>query len=112
MAVGSHVLHKEPAISLEMSKLQNSLTIFTLLILCLCMVNVWIAPVFPGTSTPVIELAETDSDPLEFEEDLFLVNQGAGGMIHPLNLRIGAIRLNVQPASLARVFPPPRHLSS
>jgi hypothetical protein len=95
-----------------MSKIQNSLTIFALLILCLCMVSVWIAPVFLGTGTPVIEFTETDSDPLEFEEDLFLVNQGTDGIIHPLNLRIGAIHLNTQPASLACVFSPPKHFSN
>jgi hypothetical protein len=112
MAVWSHVLHTQPAKSLEMSKLQYSLTSITLLILCLCMVSVWIAPMFLGTGTPVIEFTETDSDPSEFEEDLFLVNQGAGGILHPLNLRIGAIHLNMQPASLARVFSPPKPFSS
>jgi len=95
-----------------MSKTQNSVAVFTLLILCLCMVSVWIAPVFPGTGIPVMEFTEADSDPFEFEEDLFLINQGAGGRIDPLNLKIGAIHLNTQPASLARVFSPPKPFSS
>jgi hypothetical protein len=76
------------------------------------MVNVWIAPVFLGTGTPVMEFTETDSEPFEFEEDIFLVNRGADGIIYLLNLRIGAIRLNMQPALLARVFPPPKPFSS
>ena len=76
------------------------------------MVSVWIAPVFLGTGTPVMEFTETDSDPFEFEEDLFLVNRSADGIIHLLNLRIGAIRLNMQPASLAPVFSPPKPFSS
>jgi hypothetical protein len=95
-----------------MSKLQNSLTIFTLLTLCLCMVSVWIAPAILETGRLVMEFTETDSDPFEFEDDLFLLNGGAEGIIHPMNLRIGAIRLNRQPASLARVFSPPRPFSS
>jgi hypothetical protein len=95
-----------------MSKIQNFLAVFTLLTLCLCMVSVWTAPVFLGTGTPVIEFTDTDFDPLEFEEDLFLVNQGGDGIIHALNLRIGAIYLNMQPASLARVFSPPKHFSN
>lgn len=76
------------------------------------MVSVWIAPAFFETGRMVLEFTETESDPFEFEEDLFLVNHGAGGIIHPVNLRIGATRLNMQPASLARVFSPPRHFSS
>ncbi|MGE5378623.1 MAG: hypothetical protein ACM3XO_26510 [Bacteroidota bacterium] len=95
-----------------MSRLQNSLTIFTLLILCFCMVSVWIAPAFLEAGRLVTEFTETDSDPFEFEEDLFLRNGGADGIVHPVNSRIGATRLNMQPASLARVFSPPRHFSS
>jgi hypothetical protein len=75
------------------------------------MVGVWTAPMFLGTAVLAMEFTETDFDPFEFDEDLFLVNQGAAGMIHPLNLRIGAIRLNMQPASLARVFSPPKPFS-
>jgi hypothetical protein len=76
------------------------------------MVSVWIAPVFLETGRLVMEFTETDSDPFEFEEDLFLVNHGADGIIHPVNLRIGVTHLNIQPASLERVFPPPKPFSS
>ena len=76
------------------------------------MVSVWIAPVFLETGRLVMEFTETDSDPLEFEEDLFLVNHGTDGIIRPVNLRIGATRLNMQPPSLARVFPPPKPFTS
>jgi hypothetical protein len=95
-----------------MRRLQNSITIFTLLILCICMVSVWIAPAFLESGRLVMEFTETDSDSFEFEEDLFLVNHGADGIIHPVNLRIGATRLNIQPASLARVFSPPKPFSN
>jgi hypothetical protein len=76
------------------------------------MVGVWTTPMFFGTAILAMEFTETDSDPFEFEEDLFLVDRGADGIIHPLNLRIGAIRLNMQPASLARVFSPPKPFSN
>ena len=76
------------------------------------MVSVWIAPAFLETGRPVMEFTETDSDPFEFEEDLFLVYRGTDGISHPVNLRIGATHLNIQPASLERVFSPPRPFSS
>jgi hypothetical protein len=94
-----------------MSKTQNSVAVFTLLILCLCMVSVWIAPAFLEMGGLVMEFTETDSDPFEFEEDLFLANHGTDEIIHPVNLRIGVTRLNMQPASLARVFSPPKPFS-
>jgi hypothetical protein len=97
---------------LEMSKLQNALTFFTLLILCLCMVGVSIAPGLLEMGSPAMEFTETDSDPFEFDEDLFLVNHGADGIIHPVNLRIDVTHLNMLPAALARVFSPPKPFSS
>jgi hypothetical protein len=93
-----------------MSKIYKSLTIFTLLILC--MVSVWIAPVFLGTSTPAMEFTETDAEPFEFEEELILVNCGTAGLIFAVRLRIGGTHLNMLPAALARVFSPPKPFSS
>ena len=89
-----------------MSKLHNSLILFTLLILC--MISVWIAPVILGIYISVMEFTEADSDPSEYAEDLYLVDPSTGGMIQPLNLRIAATHLYIHPASLARLFSPPR----
>jgi hypothetical protein len=89
-----------------MSKLHHSGIMFILLIVC--MVSVWIAPVFLGTSTPVMEFTETEAEPFEFEEELILVNYGAAGLIPAIRLRIGGTYLNMLPAALSRVFSPPR----
>jgi hypothetical protein len=89
-----------------MGKLHNSLTIITLLILC--MVSVWAAPVFLGMDTHAMEFTETDTDPFEFDEDPFLIGCGTDSMIHATNFRIGGTHLSMRPASFARVFPPPR----
>ena len=67
---------------------------------------------FLVTDTPVLEFNEADSDSFEFEEDLLLLRRCADGMLHPVNLRIGAEYLSVQLPSLARVFTPPKHPSS
>jgi hypothetical protein len=93
-----------------MSNLHKARTLFTLLILC--MVSVWIAPIFIGIGTPVVEFTETDPDLFEFEEDFYLGSHSTGGMIHPMNLRTVAAHLHKHPASLARVFPPPRPFCS
>jgi hypothetical protein len=89
-----------------MSKQHNSVMILTILILC--MVSVWIAPVLLGIGTHVMEFTEADSDMFEFEEELILADRGINGMIHTINFRIGGTYLNILPASLARVFSPPK----
>jgi hypothetical protein len=76
------------------------------------MVSVSIAPMFPGIGTPDMEFSQTDADPSEYEEDQFLVNCGNNAIFHQLSLRIEAACLDVQPASLVRVFSPPRSFSS
>jgi hypothetical protein len=95
---------------MEMSKQHNSVMILTILILC--MISVWIAPVFLMTGMPAMDFAGTDSDSFEFEEDLILVNRSNDGIVHPMSLRIGTTRLNIEPASLAHVFSPPKPFSS
>jgi hypothetical protein len=89
-----------------MSKPHTPLALFTLLILC--MVSIWMAPVFLGTDIPFMDFTETDSDPGEFEEDLFLASCDNGGMIQTICFRIGELQLSMHPVSFAPVFPPPR----
>jgi hypothetical protein len=89
-----------------MSKLHNSQMIFMLLILC--MVSVWTAPMFFWTGMPAVEFTENDSDPFEFDDDLFLIDRDGGGMLRSINYRTGGIYLGGRPASLERAFPPPR----
>lgn len=93
-----------------MSKLHKSPIIFTLLILCI--VSVWIAPVFLGIGLLAMEFTEADSDPFEFDEDLYLVDYHASGITYSKNLRSLATLLYVHPASLSRVFSPPRSFYS
>jgi hypothetical protein len=93
-----------------MRKPHISQMIFMLLILCL--VSVWSAPVFLGIDTAAVEFTETDSDPFEFDEDLFLIHRGTGSMANRISFTIGGIHLNMLPASLTRVFSPPRFFSA
>jgi hypothetical protein len=72
------------------------------------MISVWIAPVLLMTAMPAMDFVETDSDSFEFEKDIILVNRHNGDIVQPMNFRIDAIRLNMRPAALARVFSPPK----
>ncbi len=65
-----------------------------------------------GIDIPAVVFTETDTDLFEFEEDIYLGNHSSGGMIHPLSLRIVAVRLYSHPAPLADVFSPPRPFCS
>ena len=78
------------------------------MLLILCMLSVWTAPMFFWTGMPAVELTENDSDPFEFDDEFFLINRDPGSMLHLVNFRAGKTHLGVRPASLERVFPPPK----
>ena len=95
-----------------MRKLPSYRTTFRLLILCLCMVSLWIAPVFLEVAIPVGALSETDSDPYEFDDDLFSTRHEIVETMDDASSRVGTIYLSAKPASLGRLFSPPKSTHS
>ncbi len=95
-----------------MIKLHSGRIILRLLIFCLCMVCLWIAPVSLAADLPAGEFTEADVETCEFEDDLFSANPGNGGTNAPASSRVGTIKLSAKPASLVRPFSPPKVIQS
>ncbi len=79
-----------------------------LLILCLGMISVWIAPVFHWTDLPAIGFAEVNPDQFEFEDDFFAMSIVDVTIAEQVFSNSRTTSLDCQPASLLPVFSPPK----
>ena len=78
------------------------------LILCVCLQGLLVAPAHYGLPISMLEAPEAESDSLEFDEDLVFVALGGIAYGSALVSKPKKTRLELESASLLPDFPPPR----
>ena len=101
-------------ITSSMTKWHDSPIPWVALILCLCLGSLVVSPLLwvVGTSTPIIEGIDLENssgvDPLETEDDFFLLPAMALTIAGFIFSKFTAINLDFQPAYLPPILPPPK----
>ena len=83
-----------------------------IVILCLILCSLFLAPLFHVLGTATAEIAEVDSELTEYEEELLFVFGGRFKFASALTSSLGTTRLNDHPASLSPAYLPPKHSSN